>query len=152
VQNSTWTVAETVNPPLLSNGTLVTISGSTLVFGQTGTYELVFYSQASCATGWPDTLTGFALSFTGSTGFSPIQGSEFGPHYRMGEPGGNAALDIMMGGGVSNSYFTDRVYVTLNAGAVMNLNMRVANPASPTVTYQGTVSVSVQQLNNDLPV
>jgi len=151
-ENSTWTTSEVWDTPIPNNGGIVTISGQTLVFGNTGGYELVFYSKATCTDGdWPDSSTGFAITFTGSTTFTTGPGSVYGVHYRTSSTGDNAALEAMLGSGTTASYFTDRIYVTLVAGSILKLNMKVANPANSARTYQGTVSVRIQQLNNNLP-
>jgi hypothetical protein len=149
VQNSNWTVSA-----VQGQAEFVSISGQEIVFANTGTYEIIFYSTASCTNGdgnWPDTVTGFGITTTGSTGVNQAAGSTMGLSYRMGSTGGNAALDALLGGGTQEVTWTNRFYTTVNAGSSLKLNMMIANPADTTRTYQGSIVARISQVDMQTP-
>ena len=150
---TSWSVTE----PIVIGGFFppaylpVTISGSDLVFGSTGDYQLTIYSSASVGAGWPDGLAGYGLTLTG---MNKISGSSIGYHYRYSDtsaPNNIASLSALLGLDPLGANWSDVVYLECNAPDTLSISMLVANAASVATTYSAAITVIVEQMNNRVP-
>lgn len=150
----TWSITEVVSPGGFSPEPYlpVTTDGSTLTFNKTGDYQLTVYSSASSTSGdgnWPESPTAFRTS---GSGMNFINGTSAGFHYRYSEAGTNAALaGVFSGGGIQVTYWSDLAFVECNAPDTLSLAMAVGNPADTARTFQGNITLVIEQINNRTP-
>ena len=150
----TWSITEVVNPGgfFPEPYAPVTTDGSTLTFNKTGDYQLTVYSSAVSTSGdgnWPESPT--AMRTTGS-GMNFINGTNSGLHYRYSETTTNADLaGVFSSGGVQNTYWSDIAFVECNAPDTLSLAMAVGNPADTARTFQGNITLVIEQMNNRTP-
>lgn len=150
---TSWTVAEVVSPggffpePYLP----VTTDGSSFTFNKTGDYQLTIYSSATSSNGdgnWPGSPTAMRTTISG---MNQVSGSNSGLHYRYSEATTNADLASLFPAGTQLSYWTDVMFVECNAPDTLNFAMAVANPADVGRTFQGSITIIIEQINNRTP-